>query len=72
LDWPFSTVHFAPNFAVHFAPFYASSYGSVGYLMIQIEDAFWESFDPAKPSIFRSMGKKPLKMGNTGLGQQPL
>ena len=48
------------------------SYGSVGYLIFQMEDAFWQSFDPAKPFLFRITAKKPLKMQGSPTGQQPL
>ena len=48
------------------------SYGSVGYLILQMEDSFWACFDPAKPFVFRIMAKKPLKMNGGTLGQQPL
>ena len=48
------------------------NYGSVGYIIFQMEDAFWESFDPSKSFSFRFMAKKPLKMNGGTLGQQPL
>ena len=48
------------------------SYGSIGYLIFQVEDSFWHSVDPSKPFIFRITAKKPLKMQGSPTGQQPL
>jgi len=43
------------------------SYGSVGYLIFEMGEEFWRSFDPAKPFVFRFMAQKPLKLPTSTL-----